>query len=132
MGGRNATTPFTYSIGFSNYSAEANFSLTAPYGTVNISYSGKRVDDLNDPMDSVNPMDSDNYTAIALNSSNSALPQFMFANGSTILWESYSYGEWGAIAKTSNAVSLLESMFGRGCILLWPIVFTILVMPMLY
>jgi hypothetical protein len=114
---RNATTPFTYAVNFTNTTSKALFTLSAPYGDVTLSFSGIRVDDLRNPQDPVNPYDNGNFSAIALSPSNSSLPHFTFANGSTILWKNYSHGEWDAI---SSAPSLLETqILGTQWMLPW-------------
>lgn len=99
---RNETTPFTYAVNFTNKTAKALFTLGGPYGAITLSFSGTRADDLRGLADLVNPYDNGHYSAIALTPSNSSLPHFTFANGSTIVWKNYSYGEWDAISSASS------------------------------
>lgn len=99
---RNASTPFTYAVNFTNNTSTALFTLNAPYGILTMSFSGIRVDDLGDKYDTYNPRDNGNYTSISLNTSNPLVPNFMFTNGSKIEFRNDS-GFWNAAAATTTS-----------------------------
>ncbi|KAJ5658439.1 uncharacterized protein N7484_002088 [Penicillium longicatenatum] len=103
----NTTTPFTYALNFTNTSAQALFSLTAPSGTVEFFFSGLRVDggqSSTSQTPEVDPYNNGNYTPISLNASGE-YPSFTFVNGSGIGWKNHSDG-WDATA--SSAVLRVE------------------------
>ncbi|GIJ81699.1 hypothetical protein Asppvi_000199 [Aspergillus pseudoviridinutans] len=94
----NFTTPFTYAVNFTNTTAEAQFSLTAPSGSVTFSFLGNRVDK-NEPY--MEPYNNGNYTPVSLNTSNPSKPSFNFVNGSQFVWKNWSHGEWSAVASAA-------------------------------
>ncbi|KAF7121818.1 hypothetical protein CNMCM5793_009371 [Aspergillus hiratsukae] len=94
----NSTTPFTYAVNFTNTTAEALFSLTAPLGSVTFSFTGARVDKNTAGSPRAQPYDNGHYTPISMNTSNPSKPSFNFVNGSQFVWKNWSRGDWSAVA----------------------------------
>ena len=107
---RNETTPFTYAVNFTNTTSTALWTLAAPYGTVSLSFSGTRADDLdNEPYYTpTNPRDNGQYAVISLNTSDPKVPRFTFANGSKIVFgkQTGDYGTWEIKAVAAKPIRI--------------------------
>ncbi|KAE9374016.1 hypothetical protein N431DRAFT_454827 [Stipitochalara longipes BDJ] len=110
---------YTTSLNFTNQTSMAFFTITAPYGIINMSFTGTRLDDLKNPHDQNNPYVNGNFSSIALNTSNPKIPGFMFANGTKIEFSNATSGNWDA--KSGDVKSGAEKWLSIGAwrILWW-------------
>ncbi|KAJ5162309.1 hypothetical protein N7492_007701 [Penicillium capsulatum] len=104
----NSTTPFTYGVTFTNTTAEAKFSLEGPQGTVQFSFTGKRVEARNNSQSDMS--NNGISTPVSLNTSDPSMPRFNFVNGSEIHWKNSSRGMWRTTPSKSSAVSVFNHL----------------------
>jgi len=110
----NHTVSFTYTVNFTNTSAAANFSLSAPQGTIVMLFEGQRVDDdpTADGLPYAEPTDGGHEVAIALDTSNPKMPMFTFANGTKIKFNNTYDGIWTAEIDEATKTSVSPSVVG--------------------
>jgi hypothetical protein len=79
----NGSTPFTYVLNFTNSSALGLFTISAPFGTVALSFAAERADGADLDLDPVVADNESHYTAVAIaDPADHPAPHFEFANGS--------------------------------------------------
>ena len=100
-----------YRFTYTNTTVDAKIQMTGANGTLTLSFSGNRTDDL-DQLDTVQtmPYNFGEYTPIAVDTSDSIRPNWKFANGSELSFNKTADDNWYAVAKSSDAPSFRTNL----------------------